>query len=83
MAAIVPPPNASGVPPPNLVLPITYNDIASARTYLKDLSWTQGKLLGNYRLINDGSQFHPQLVQHISRPPLQMTLERLRYIGSL
>ncbi|CAA7271297.1 unnamed protein product [Cyclocybe aegerita] len=40
--AIVPPPNASGIPPPpNPVDPITYEDIAAARKYLEDLSWTQ------------------------------------------
>ncbi|KAJ3517312.1 hypothetical protein NLJ89_g575 [Agrocybe chaxingu] len=40
--AIVPPPNASGIPPPpNPVDPVTYEDIAAARKYLEDLSWTQ------------------------------------------
>jgi hypothetical protein len=51
MAAIVAPPNTSGIPPPpDLVVPITYEDIASARKYIEDLSWTRGQSIENHRL---------------------------------
>ena len=61
MAAIVPPPNASGIPLPDPQVPATYEDIASARKYLEDLAWTRGQSLGNrrFRLMTDSSTANP------------------------